>query len=47
LKVIGIMQVFDKWDQFYAALNRVLPRFSQEPLLAIAEGQKSDVIASN
>jgi len=38
-KVIGIMQVFENWDQFYVALNRILPPFSDEPLLAIAEGQ--------
>ncbi len=44
-KVIGIMQVFDDWDQFYKALDRVLPKFSDEPLLAIAEGQKPFVEA--
>jgi len=38
-KVIGIMQVFDSWDPFYEALNRVLPRFSTRPLLAIIENQ--------
>jgi hypothetical protein len=38
-KVIGIMQVFNNCDEFYAALDRVLPKFSHEPLLAIAEGQ--------
>ncbi len=37
-KVIGIMQVFDDWDGFYAALNRVLPKFSKKPLLTLAEG---------
>lgn len=36
-RVIGIMQVFDTWDTFYKALDRVLPRFSKRPLLAIAE----------
>jgi hypothetical protein len=39
------MQVFDDWDDFCAALDRVLPRFSEEPLLAIAEGQKPFVEA--
>lgn len=38
-KVIGIMQAFDEWDAFYAKLNRIMPRFSTEPLLVIAEGQ--------
>jgi hypothetical protein len=36
-KVIGIMQVFEEWDPFYAALDRILPRFSKRPLLAIIE----------
>jgi hypothetical protein len=38
-KVIGIMQVFEDWESFYRALDRVLPKFSTAPLLAIAEGQ--------
>ena len=38
-KVIGIMQVFTEWEPFILALDRILPQFSQEPLLAIAEGQ--------
>ena len=36
-KVIGIMQVFDMWDTFYKALNRILPKFSKKPLLAMME----------
>ncbi len=36
-KVIGIMQVFEEWEPFYKALNRILPRFSKEPLLAMIE----------
>lgn len=40
-KVIGIMQVFDGWDTFYAALNRILPRFSTKPLLAIMENSST------
>ncbi len=36
-KVIGIMQVFTEWEPFYEALERILPRFSKRPLLAILE----------
>jgi hypothetical protein len=36
-KVIGIMQVFTRWDDFYDALNRVLPKFSERPLLMLIE----------
>lgn len=36
-QVIGVMQVFDTWDPFYVAMERILPRFSTAPLLAIAE----------
>lgn len=46
-KVIGIMQVFDNWDDFYRALDRVLPKFSTEPLLVIAEGRERSITASN
>jgi hypothetical protein len=45
-KVIGIMQVFTEWEPFYEALNRILPKFSTEPLLAIAEGQPQSIDAS-
>lgn len=45
-KVIGIMQVFNEWDQFYEALNRVLPKYSTAPLLLIAEGQPPFIDAS-
>jgi hypothetical protein len=38
-RVIGIMQVFANWEQFYEALERVLPRFSTAPLLALAESK--------
>ena len=37
-KVIGIMQVFEDWDDFYVALNRVLPKFSDKPLFRLLEG---------
>lgn len=36
-KVIGIMQVFTAWDSFYETLDRVLPRYSKNPLLALIE----------
>ena len=36
-KVITLLQVFDDWDQFYRALDRILPKFSDRPLLALME----------
>lgn len=36
-KVIGIMQVFTSWETFYEAINRILPKFSMRPLLAMIE----------
>jgi hypothetical protein len=40
-KVIGMMQVFDTWEPFYAVLERKLPRYSTKPLLVIAEHENS------
>ena len=34
-KVVGIMQVFKTWEEFYDALDRVLPKFSKRPLLML------------
>ena len=36
-KVITLLQVFDEWDPFYEKLNKILPRFSDQPLLALLE----------
>ena len=36
-KVITLMQVFNSWDDFYNALERILPRFSTLPLLVQIE----------
>ena len=38
-KVIGIMQVFDDWDTFYQALDRILPKYPKQPLLLIMQGE--------
>ena len=36
-KVVGIMQVFDTWKDFYAVLNRIFPKFSNKPLFKLLE----------
>jgi hypothetical protein len=36
-KVVTLMQVFAEWDQFYEALERILPSFSKAPLLTMIE----------
>ena len=40
-KAIGIMQVFEDWDSFYEAINRIMPPFSKRPLLAMMEREAS------
>lgn len=44
-KVIGIMQVFDTWESFYTAINRILPKFSTKPLLVMIENEGSPALA--
>ncbi len=47
-KVITLMQVFGNWDQFYEAIERILPRFSKQPLLAMIENEPKEIMnASN
>lgn len=36
-RVITLMQVYSEWDAFYLTLERILPRFSDQPLLAMIE----------
>lgn len=35
--VITLMRASDNWDQFYGMVERALPRYSKQPLLAIIE----------
>lgn len=46
-KVITLMQVFAKWEQFHEALERILPRFSKEPLLAMIELERRGLIEAH
>ena len=45
-KVIGIMQVFTTWDDFYPTLNRILPKFSDKPLFRLLENEETPVVTS-
>lgn len=42
-KVITLMQVFAEWETFYEAIERILPRFSDQPLLAMIENEPNQI----
>ncbi|MBA2301721.1 MAG: P63C domain-containing protein, partial [Acidobacteria bacterium] len=46
-KVITLMQVYDHWDAFYETLERILPKYSNLPLLALLENERRLIPSSN